>query len=86
MREAGVADYEATGWMGLFVPAATPPDTAAALATACMPLLAEASLAARIVAAGSDPALQDGPSLWRFIADELYTWRRLAEVAGIALD
>lgn len=86
MREVGVANYEATGWMGLFVSAAAPADTAATLAAACMPLLAEASLAARIGAAGSDPALQDGAGFRQFIAGELDTWRRLAEVAGIVLD
>jgi tripartite-type tricarboxylate transporter receptor subunit TctC len=86
LREAGVADYEATGWMGLFLPAATPPDTAAALAAALMPPLTEARLAARIDAAGSDPAVQDGPGFRRFVAAELGKWRRLAELAGIAVD
>ena len=86
MQEAGVADYEATGWMGLFVPTATPLETAAAVTAALTPVLAAPSLAARIDAAGSDPAMQDGISFRRFIAAELETWRTLAESAGIAVD
>lgn len=86
IREAGVPDYEATGWMGLFVSAGTPPETVAALATALMPLLDTPALVARIDAAGSDAVVQDGPSFGRFVAVELAKWRGLAEVAGIAVD
>ncbi|MFZ4408184.1 MAG: Bug family tripartite tricarboxylate transporter substrate binding protein [Paracraurococcus sp.] len=86
VQEAGVPDYEATGWMGLFVPAATPFDIVAALTAALMPVLTEPALASRVAAIGSDATVQDGLVFTRFVADELTKWKRLAEVAGIMLD
>jgi len=86
LGEAGVANYEATGWMGLFLPAATPPETCAALEAALLPVLGRPGLAARIEAAGSDPAVQDALEFRGFIAAELAKWRLLAEAAGIAAD
>lgn len=86
LQEAGVPGYEATGWMGLFAPAATPPAVMGAIAEALLPVLAAPALAARIDAAGSDPVVQDGPAFGRFVAAELAKWRGLAAVAGIAID
>ncbi len=86
MHEAGVSDYEATGWMGFFVPIGTSAETTAALATALMPLLNTPALIARVDATSSVAAVQDGPNFGRFVAAELAKWRGLAEVAGIAAD
>jgi len=86
VAESGVPGYEATGWMGLFAPAGTPPDVAAALAEALMPVLDEPALAARIAAAGSEPVVQDSAAFARFVAEEIAKWRGLAETAGIAVN
>ncbi len=86
LSEAGVPDYAPTGWMGLFAPAATPPDLLAAIEAALLPLVRAPALAARVASAGSDPMVQDGAAFARFIASELATWRGLAAQAGITVD
>lgn len=83
VAESGVAGYEATGWMGLFAPAGTPAEVAAALSEALMPVLDDPALAARITAAGSEPVVQDGAAFAGFVAAEIAKWRGLAEAAGI---
>lgn len=85
VAESGVSGYEATGWMGLFAPAATPPDVAATLAEALMPVLDDPSLSARIVLAGSEPVVQDSAAFARFVAAEVAKWRGLAESRAIAV-
>jgi len=86
VAECGVRGYAATGWMGLFAPAALPPEVAEALSATLMPVLRDAALAARIAAAGSEPTVQDGPEFARFVGEELVKWRGLAETARIAVD
>jgi tripartite-type tricarboxylate transporter receptor subunit TctC len=86
VAEAGIAGYEATGWMGVFGPARMPAGLAAELSAALGDVLREPATAQRIAAAGSDPAFQEGPAFGRFIADETAKWRRLGKRLGISLD
>ncbi len=86
VAEAGVAGYEAVGWMGVFAPAATPGAVAADLSAALLEAARDPVTARRITAAGSDVSVQDGPAFGRFVADELVKWRRLGELAGISID
>ncbi len=78
-----VPGCEATGWMGLFAPGATPPAALAAVSAALAAVLAEDGFAQAVSAIGSDPTPQDGPAFRRFIEAELVKWRGLAELAGI---
>ena len=81
-----VAGYAAVGWMGVFLPAATPLGAAAPLALALADVLAEPGFAATVAAAGCDLAPQDGQAFRGFVAEELVKWRGLAEIAGISVD
>ncbi|WP_421990784.1 Bug family tripartite tricarboxylate transporter substrate binding protein [Roseococcus sp.] len=80
-----VPGYEATGWMGVFAPAATPPEIVAMLSASLVALVGEAAMRARITSVGSDPMVQDGPSFGQFVAEELTKWKGLAETAGISV-
>ena len=81
-----VPGYEATGWMGLFAPAATPRALTTELSAAVLEVLGEPALSARITTAGSDPLAQDGATFRAFVAAELMKWKGLAEVAGISVE
>ncbi len=80
-----VPGYSAVGWMGVFVPAATPLDMAAPLLLALREVLAEPRFMAAVTAVGCDPAPQEGLAFRDFVADELVKWRGLAAVAGISV-
>ncbi|WP_424813154.1 Bug family tripartite tricarboxylate transporter substrate binding protein [Roseococcus sp. YIM B11640] len=85
VREA-VPGYEATGWMGVFAPPATPPEIVQALSAAVLEVLADPAMAARITAAGSDPAAQGSAAFRNFVAEELAKWKGLAEAASISVE
>lgn len=78
-----VPGYEATGWMGLFAPAATPAALVASLGADLLEQLDGAAMADRIAALGSDATLEDGAAFGRFVGAELAKWARLAEAAGL---
>jgi tripartite-type tricarboxylate transporter receptor subunit TctC len=86
LGECGVPAYAASGWMGVFAPGATSPELAMALSATLLEVARDPAMQDRIHDVGSDPVVQDGPAFGRFIAEELSTWRRLAAVAGIAID
>lgn len=74
LAEEGVTGYAAPAWMGLFLPAKTPPDVRVRLSTALAPIMASAGVQAQITALAAEPAYLDGPQFGRFIADESKKW------------
>ncbi|TCI00359.1 tripartite tricarboxylate transporter substrate binding protein [Roseococcus sp. SYP-B2431] len=81
-----VPGYESTGWMGVFAPAAVPWQIVARVSALCTGLIGDPALAARIVAAGSDPMPQPASEFRAFVAAELVKWAQLAGSAGIAIE
>ena len=81
-----VPGYESTGWMGVFAPVATPPEAVRALCEGLLAVLRDPATAARITAAGSDPAPQDSAAFRGFVESELGKWAGLAAAAGISVE
>jgi tripartite-type tricarboxylate transporter receptor subunit TctC len=74
LAEEGVTGYAAPAWMGLFLPAKTPPEVRARLSTALASIMASPGVQAQITALAAEPAYLDGPQFARFIADESKKW------------
>ncbi len=74
LAEEGVTGYAAPAWMGLFLPARTPPDVAAKLSTALQTLMANPAVQAQISALAAEPAYASGPDFGKFIAAESQKW------------
>lgn len=86
LAEAGLADAASYGWQGLVVPAATPPERIARLATLAAAALAEPAARARLEAAGFEVVVGSPAAFATFLDAEALRWgglvRRLGLTAG----
>jgi tripartite-type tricarboxylate transporter receptor subunit TctC len=78
--------YEASGWYGVAVPKATPPEIVAMLNEAINAALAEPDLNKRLVALGCKISTGSPADFGKMIADETEKWAKVIAFAGIAGD
>jgi tripartite-type tricarboxylate transporter receptor subunit TctC len=83
VAEGGLPGYEAVGWFGLLVPAATPRPVVEKLSADANRVLSDAETKARMQAAGADPAGNTPDEFARFIRDDQAKWAKLMREAGI---
>jgi len=83
VAEAGVPGYEAVGWFGLLVPAATPRPVVARLGADANRVLADSETKKRMQALGADPSGNTPDEFARFIRDDQAKWAKLMHEAGI---
>jgi tripartite-type tricarboxylate transporter receptor subunit TctC len=83
-REAGLGNFEAVNWMGLFAPAKTPPAVMDKLHKALNKVLAEPEVADKLRAAALQPAPSTSSADFsRFVASEFGRWGKVAKDAGL---
>lgn len=86
VAEAGLPDYAADAWFGLFAPAGTPAPVVARLTAACAAVLAEPAVASRAMEAGAFARFEDPATLRARMRREVAAWSALAQAAGIRAD
>ena len=86
LDESGLKGYEATTFIGLAAPGATPRAVVATLNTAVRKVMDTASVAERFRALGTDPGASSPEEFRVTIRDELGKWRDLAQRAGLKFD
>lgn len=87
MKEAGVPEYKAYSWFGLFAAAGTPKPIIDRMAQAVERALADPEIAARMNAMGTPPMLGWTPERFAsFVAEEVETWRPLVQASGARVD
>ena len=74
IAEEGVPGYAASGWLGLFVPAKTPPDVKMRLSQAIKKIMAKPDVQAQILALSAEPNYMDAAGFTQFIAVESKKW------------
>jgi tripartite-type tricarboxylate transporter receptor subunit TctC len=74
LAEEGVKGYAAPAWMGLFLPARTPPAVGAKLSDALRRIMVDAGVRSQVEALAAEPAWLDGPAFARFVATESAKW------------
>lgn len=84
--EAGVPDYEASSWNGVFAPAGTPASIIAKLETALLEIGRDPAFRARWVAIGALVPAGDRNRLRNFLAEEIARWKAVIEATGIKSD
>ncbi|GAA0588680.1 hypothetical protein GCM10009416_28940 [Craurococcus roseus] len=84
--EAGLADYSAEAWFGLFAQAATPPEIIARYAREVEAVLAEPAVANRALEAGAFARFEDPTTLKARVDRELAGWTALVKAVGIKPD
>jgi tripartite-type tricarboxylate transporter receptor subunit TctC len=86
VAEAGVVDYEAGAWLGLFAPIGTPADHLAKLHADTGRVLEDASVRERLAQLGMTPVMADGEVFATQIRGETVKWSRVIRQAGITAD
>lgn len=88
-REQGLENFEATNWMALFLPSATPEPIVARLNAAAITVLADQTLQTNLRALGAEPATPDRNTperLEAFLAAEHEKWGAVIRKAHIRLE
>jgi len=85
-EEAGLKNFEASGWQGLLVPTGTPPAAVAKLANALTKTLAYTEVRDRFIDQGLDPAPSTPEQFGAYIRAEIEKWGRVAKAANLKID
>ncbi|MFM9983267.1 MAG: Bug family tripartite tricarboxylate transporter substrate binding protein [Burkholderiales bacterium] len=85
-EEAGLKDFDASGWQGVLVPAGTPPAAIAKLNEALVKTLALTEVREKFATQGLDAASGTPAEFAAFIRAENEKWGKVAKTANIKLD
>lgn len=83
MMEAGLPDYEMSGWYGIFAPAGIPQEVVATLNAAMVKQLATPELREPFINAASEPMSSTPEALAKRVVDEMERYKKIAKLAGI---
>jgi tripartite-type tricarboxylate transporter receptor subunit TctC len=83
MREAGVAGYELTFWLGIWAPAGTPAPIVQKLNEMVVAALKSQRVNDFLVKAGSEPFPTSSAELMKFQVAEQQKWHKILTTAGI---
>jgi len=85
-REAGIADIEATAWIGIVVPAKTPPAIVERLNREIVAILKEPASVEKLRAVYMDPVGDTPQHFGAFMREELARWTPVIRRAGVTMD
>jgi tripartite-type tricarboxylate transporter receptor subunit TctC len=81
--EAGLPDYEASGWFMMLAPKGTPKPILARLNQELNAAIADGSVRARVTEQGAETLAASPEELGRMIVAETFKWRNIIHKAGI---
>lgn len=85
-REAGIEDFEANAWFGLFAPAGTPKPIVDLLQSKSAAALQEKDFRDRLAAQGDEPVGSTPDAFARYMSGEIARWSRTIKEAGIKIN
>ncbi len=83
MKEAGMPDYEITGWGGLFAPAGTPKPIIGKLHQEAVRMLQNQDIRDKFIAMGAEPVGSTPEQFASIIKVQLEKWKSVARIANI---
>jgi tripartite-type tricarboxylate transporter receptor subunit TctC len=86
VAEQGLPGFDATSWVGVVAPAATPAPVLAKLTDEIAKVLKSPDVIARIRQLGSEPGTAFGKDFAAFMADETKKWGEVIRVSGAKAD
>jgi len=86
MEEAGFSDFVVTSWLGIYAPAATPPEVVKKLGDTISAGMKEEKYIAKAKAAGMVPMPMNAEDFAAFNAAELKRWGDIAKQAHVSID
>ena len=84
--EAGLPDFEAQGWNGLFAPKGTPPAIVKRLETELLQIASSAELKELLEKQGLEPRAAGGADLARLVKDEIGIYKDVFKAANIKME
>jgi tripartite-type tricarboxylate transporter receptor subunit TctC len=85
-EETGLKGYNATGWQGIFVAAATPKDVVGKLNDALLKVMADKDVHDRFVAQGAEPTPRGTEEFTKYVGTEIEKWTKIAKAANVRVD
>lgn len=82
--ESGLPGYELNNWYGMLAPAGTPDAVIDRLNEALHQTMSSSSVLEKLATLGAKPAFESPADFAQLIAEELVSWRAIAQEAGIA--
>jgi tripartite-type tricarboxylate transporter receptor subunit TctC len=86
IAEAGLPGYESEGWSGVFAPARTPSAIIQRLHGEFAAALRDNDIRAKLLAAGTEPALLPPEELGRKLRAEIARWGKVVKASGMKVD
>lgn len=86
LAEAGLAGYEATGWFGVVMPAATPAEIIGRMNSELVTALKRQDIRERVIAAGAEPSPSTPQEFGALIRDEIAKWAEVVKISGAKPD
>jgi tripartite-type tricarboxylate transporter receptor subunit TctC len=86
MQEAGVKDFEATAWFGLYAPANMPAELTRKLSTDVLEALKSPRVQMQLRKQGAEPGTLSQPDFVKFVDSEMVRWNKVITTANITLN
>lgn len=84
--EQGLADYEATGWFGVVMPAGTPADIVGRMNAELVAALKRKEIVERVTAAGAEASPSTPEEFGALIRSEIAKWGEVVRASGAKVD
>ena len=86
LNESGLPGFEVVNWMGIIVPAKTPPDIVGKLSAEIRAVLQAPDTRERLLKQGLEPAGNTPEEFDAYIRSEIAKWSKVVKQAGIKPD
>ena len=86
MADSGVPGFEAVGWFGVVVPAATPKDVVAKLNSELVRVLATPDIKERITTLGAEVVSTSPEGLDQFNRAQIALWAKVVKASGARIE
>ncbi|HEV2007212.1 MAG TPA: tripartite tricarboxylate transporter substrate binding protein, partial [Burkholderiales bacterium] len=86
IAEAGVSNYEVSGWTGMFVPAGTPHEATSRLAGETAKILLAPKTRELFLLQGAEPGTKMHEEFASFVESEIVKWKKVVEFSGARAD
>ena len=86
IAEAALPGYESEGWTGMFAPAKTPAAIVQRLYRDFAGAVRDNEVRAKLIAAGTEPALLPPDDLGKKVRDEIARWAKVVKASGMKVD
>jgi len=83
IAEGGLAGYEMLNWLGMFVPAGTPPAIVQKLGTEAIRVIRQPEMLRRLQAQGAEPSTLAAPEFAAFVKKEVAKWAEVVTATGM---